>query len=111
MRTANLALKFLLELSAFAAVAYAGATLFDGALAVVGAIVLPVLAIAVWGLWAAPKASRRLATPARIPLELGVFVLAGVGLILTSARVLGAVFLALVVLNAVLLTAFRQWES
>ena len=111
MRTANLALKFLLELSAFAALSYTGSALFDGAAAVVVAILLPVLAILVWGRWAAPKASHRLPTPTRIPLELGVFAVAAVGLLLSSRPVLATIFAVLAAVNAALLTAFRQWES
>jgi hypothetical protein len=110
VRGANLALKFVLELCAIAALAYSGARLFDGLGAVVAAVLLPVVAIVVWGRWCAPRASRRLPTPARIPVEMGVFALAVVGLALVGPPVLAIVLGAAMVVNALLLTAFRQWE-
>jgi hypothetical protein len=110
VRGANLLLKFLLELSAFAALGYTGARLFDGPVAVLAAVLLPVVAIAVWGLWCAPRPGRRLPTPARIPVELGVFACAAVGLALVGPPVLAIVVAAVMVVNAILLTVFQQWE-
>jgi hypothetical protein len=111
VRAVNLAFKFLLELAAVAALAYAGASLGSGVGAIVLAIVLPVVAVVVWGRWCAPRSPHRLGTPARIPLELAVFVAAGVLLLVAGAVLWGNLFLVLVVLNATLLTALRQWES
>ena len=111
MRTANLALKFLLELCAFAALAWAGARLFDGVWSVVAAVLLPLAAVVVWGLWCAPRSSRRLPTRARIPLELGVFAVAAVLLGLSGLPVVAVVLAAVMAVNAVLLTTLRQWES
>jgi hypothetical protein len=110
VRGANLLLKFLLELCAFAALGYSGAQLFDGPVAVLAAVLLPVVAIAVWGLWCAPRSSRRLPAPARIPLELGVFACAAIGLALVGPPVLAIVLAVAMVVNAILLTVFRQWE-
>ncbi|AEA24647.1 YrdB family protein [Pseudonocardia benzenivorans] len=111
MRAANLALKFLLELCAFVALGYAGARLFDGAGAVVAAVLLPAAAIAVWALWCAPRSARRLPTPARIPVELGVFALAAVLLGVTGALVPAIVLAAVMAVNAVLLSTLHQWEA
>jgi hypothetical protein len=111
VRAANLGLKFLLELCAIAALGYAGARLFDGVGSLVAAVLLPVAAIVVWGRWCAPRASRRLPTPARIPLEMGVFACAVVGLALAGPLVLAIVLAAVMVVNAILLTTFRQWEG
>jgi hypothetical protein len=47
----------------------------------------------------------------RIPLELTVFVTAALGLLVTGADVWAVVYLALVVINAALLTVLRQWEA
>jgi hypothetical protein len=110
VRGANLALKFLLELCAIAALGYAGARLFDGPASVVAAVLLPVVAIVVWGRWCAPRSDHRLPAPARIPLELGVFACAVLGLALAGPLVLAIVLGALMVVNALLLTVFRQWE-
>jgi hypothetical protein len=111
VRGANLALKFLLELCAIVGLGYAGARLFDGLGSVIAAVLLPVVAIVVWGRWCAPRAGRRLPTPARIPVELGVFACAVVGLALAGPPVLAIVLGAVMVVNAILLTAFHQWEE
>ena len=111
MKTANLALKFLLELGALAAFAYWGAATRAGATAIAAAIAAPVVMAVVWGLFAAPTASRRLPLAARAPLELTVFGLAVAALTAVGSSAAAAVFGAAVAVNAVLLTLFRQWEN
>jgi hypothetical protein len=111
VRAANLALKFLLELAAIAALAYWGATAADGVLAVVLAVAAPAVFIVLWGLFAAPRAARRLPARSRIPLELGLFAVAALALVRAGSPVLAAVFAVLVVVNAALLTVFDQWEA
>jgi Protein of unknown function (DUF2568) len=111
MKSANLAVKFLLELAAFAAFAYWGARAGSGATAVVLAIVAPAAAVVVWGVFAAPRSGRRLPLTARAPLELGVFALAGAALAAAGSVVLAVVFGGVAVLNAVLLSVFHQWEQ
>ncbi|MGH3394781.1 MAG: DUF2568 domain-containing protein [Streptosporangiaceae bacterium] len=111
MKSANLAVKFLLELAAFAAFAYWGARTGTGAAAVVLAIAAPAAAVVVWGVFAAPRSSRRLPLTARVPLELGVFALAGAALAAAGSVVLAVAFGVVAVLNAVLLTVFHQWEQ
>jgi Protein of unknown function (DUF2568) len=111
VRGANLALKFLLELAAFAAFAYWGATTGDGALSVVLAVAAPALFIVLWGRFAAPRSDHRLVARSRIPFELGVFALAALALVLAGQPVLAAVFAVVVVVNAALLTVFDQWEA
>jgi len=78
---ANLAIRFVLELCAFAALGYWG---YD-ALGVVGAILAPLAAIVVWGLFVAPKARFSLSTPARLTVELLVFAAAVAGLAAAGA--------------------------
>jgi hypothetical protein len=76
---ALLALRFLAELGMLAALAWAGWHLAGGAAAIVLAVLLPVAAAVVWGLWVAPRAWRRLHDPARAVVEgvlfFGAFVL------------------------------------
>ena len=110
MRTANLAVKFLLELAAFASFAVWGWSVAGGVTGLALAILLPLAAIAIWGLWCAPKATRRLPTAWRAPLEVGIFLLAAVALVAAGYPILGATLAALTILNAVGLTVFRQWE-
>jgi hypothetical protein len=111
VRQLNLALKFLLELGALAAFAFWAASLVDGVWAVLLAIALPVVAAAVWGTFAAPRSRRRLSLHPRIGFELGFFALAAVAFWRAGSAVSAAVFAALVVANALLLTAFDQWEA
>lgn len=111
MRQLNLALKFLLELGALAALAFWGASVSDGAAAVLLAIGLPAAAAVLWGMLAAPKARRRLPLPLRAPFELGVFAVGALGLWAGGARTLAALFATLILLNAILLSAFDQWEA
>jgi hypothetical protein len=111
LRALSLGLKFLLELAAFAAFAYWGATTADGVVAVVPAIVAPSVAIALWALFAAPRSGRRLATAPRIVLELVVFALAVVALFAAGARTAAIVMAVLVVTSTVLLSVLDQWEA
>ena len=111
LRALSLGLKFLLELAAFAAFAYWGASVGSGAISVVLAIAAPALAIVLWGLLAAPRSRRRLATAARIPFELSVFGLAIVALFVAGARVAAVVLAVLVATSTTLLARFDQWEE
>ena len=69
------------------------------------------MAIAVWARWNAPRSAHRLRTGTRILLELAVFVTAALGLLVAGAATWAVVYLALVVMNAALLTLLRQWEA
>src|SRR5580765_6587895 len=81
MVTANLAVRFVLELCAFAALGYWG---YD-ALGVAGAILAPLVGIATWGLFVAPKARFSLSARARLGVELLVFAAAVAGLAAAGA--------------------------
>lgn len=106
MRIFSLALKFLLELAAFAAFAYWGATV-----SIVLAIAAPALAIVLWGVFAAPKSARRLRTLPRIVFETTVFVLAVVALLAAGTTIAAIVLAVLVAVSTALLTRFNQWEA
>jgi uncharacterized protein DUF2568 len=86
VRSANLALAFLLELALLAAVAYWGYRL-DAALAVrwVAAIGTPGLLALIWSLVAAPTAKRRLPPPQLVGFKLLVFTL-GSGLLWSTGQ-------------------------
>jgi hypothetical protein len=111
IKPANLALKFLLELAAFAAFSVWGADVGSGASAVALAIAAPLVAVLLWARFAAPRSAHRLPWRTRIPFELGVFLLAALALLAAGHAVAAIVFAALVALNALGLTAFDQWES
>jgi len=111
LKDANLALKFVLELAAIAAFAYWGASL-DGALvSVIVGIVAAASAAVLWGLFAAPRSSRRLPTRARVPFELGVFALATGALLAADWTAVAVAFALVVIVNAALLARLDQWEQ
>jgi hypothetical protein len=111
MRALSLGLKFLVELAAFAAFGYWGASVGDGVVSIVVAIAAPALAIVAWGLFAAPRSQRRLGTAPRVAFELSVFGLAIAALFVAGAVTAGIVLALLVVTSVVLLSAFDQWEA
>ena len=73
LRAANDGLRFFLELSALAAVAYWGWSEHDGVLRWVLVVAAPLAIALVWGRWVAPKARHPAADPARLGLEVLVF--------------------------------------
>lgn len=72
-----LGIRFLAELGMLAALAWGGWFLAGDRLpSPVLALLLPVAAAAIWARWVAPRAGHRLADPARLGVELAVFVAA-----------------------------------
>ena len=72
-----LVLRFVSELALLAALAWGGWHLSGSTpLSLVLATVLPLGAALVWGRWVAPRASRRLADPARAVVEVALFMVA-----------------------------------
>ncbi len=110
MRAANLVVKFLLELAAVASFAVWGWHTGSGAAGAVLVLLFPIAAIAVWGLFCAPRSARRLPTKWRVPLELGIFILAAAALGASGHPLLAIVLTLVVVANALALTAYGQWE-
>jgi hypothetical protein len=107
MRVVNLALRFGLELSAFAALAYGGWHAAGPTwLRILLAVTLPVLAVVVWARWVAPKASHPIPDPRRLVPEWVVFGGATVALALTGHPIPAATLAVLAALNRVAL-----WRS
>jgi hypothetical protein len=111
VRAFSLALKFLVELAAFAALAYWGASVGSGIVSVLLAVAAPAVAIVLWGLFAAPRSSRRLRTNARIPFELAVFAVAAIALRAAGATTAAICFAAVAAISAALLARFDLWEE
>ena len=102
MREANLALRFVLELGALAAVGYWGLETGDGALGwLLAAAAVAVVAV-VWGLFVAPKARIDVARPVRFAIEVVVWVSAGVALAAAGHAVLGLAFAAVSIASGAL---------
>jgi hypothetical protein len=100
VRAFNLTLRFLLELCAFAALAYGGWRV-DGPVwvRVVVAIALPVVAALIWARWVAPRASHPLPDPRRLVPEWVVFGGAAVALAVTDHPIPAAVLAVLAAAN------------
>jgi Protein of unknown function (DUF2568) len=108
MRGINLALRFVLELCALAALAYggwhAGGPVW---LRILLAVALPLAAAVIWGRWVAPKASHPLPDPRRLIPEWVVFGGATVALAATGHPILAALFAVLAAGNRLVLWRLR----
>jgi len=111
LRTGNLALKFGVELVAIASLGYWGASLDGALLSAVMAVLAPATVIAVWGRLAAPNARQRLRLSARVPLELTLLLGGALAVLAAGDDALAVIIATAVVLNALLLSAFGQWEA
>jgi len=98
LKSLNLALAFILELCILAAFAYFGFTSASQLpLQIVLAIGLPVVVGVIWGIWLAPRSSRRLKEPWLLIAKIVLFALATVALYVAgqtlAALILGVLFL------------------
>lgn len=109
LKSANLALAFLLELAALAAFADWGlGASAETLLKILLGVGTPVLAAVLWGVFAAPKSTRRLRGAAYLGFKLVFFGLAALALIAAGRGGLALLFAALVVVNVALLYFWRQ---
>ena len=103
----NLALRFLLELGALAAVALWGWKTGDGVLR----FVLPVAAVsavvAVWALFVSPNPTIELPLAARLVIELGVWLAAGAALWASGYGTLAVAFVLVAVVSGSLNAVWR----
>ena len=87
MSPPNLALRFLLELSLLTVLGVWGAALAPGsALAAIPALVTPLVAAAIWGLFVSPRARVAAPAAARLAIELALFT-AGAASLYSMGRV------------------------
>jgi hypothetical protein len=106
---ANAALAFLLELALLAAMVTLGVRLdVPVVVRVLLAVLLPAAVIAVWALWVAPKAPRRLPVQPRFVLQALLFGLGALALAVAGLPLLAVVFAVLVAANLVLRLVLRQ---
>ncbi len=102
MKPANLALRFALELAALAIAAYWGATTGSGVVPWMLAVAAPLAVIVVWGAFVAPKRRIDLPHPARLAIELGVWVAAAAMLADTGHVTLAIAFLVVALASGAL---------
>jgi hypothetical protein len=109
LKNINLALAFLLELCMLAALGYWGFTLDQGLAVRVGVgLGAPVLVALVWGIWMAPRASKRLHEPLHLIVELIIFGLVVAALYAAGQPQLALVFGLIYAINVVLRYAWGQ---
>ena len=108
MKALNLALRFLLELGAIAAVAYWGFTATTGVARWALAVGAAAAVIAVWWLFVSPHPTVELARPVRFAIELGVWAAAAGALYATDN---GAVAIAFFVVAAISGALNWSWEG
>ena len=109
LRAGNLALRFLLELSALAATAYWGATTATGHISQIAlAFALPSLVAILWGLFVSPKARIPTGTLGRAFLGLIVFLIAAAALWSRDRTALAMIYGSLAVISSVLIFVWPQ---
>ena len=117
LQNANLALAFLLELVAIASFAYWGFNASDSTvLKIVLGVGTPIVAIVLWGVFAAPRSERRLQGSAYLVFKVIFFALAILALIAAGSVTLGLIFALVFVANTMLITSgirtrARKWAE
>jgi uncharacterized protein DUF2568 len=106
VKAANLGLRFMLEVCLLAALAYVGLQVN-----VVLAVVFPVVAAVVWGMFVSPKARYPLGLAAWMGVQVLLFGCAVVGLIVAGRTVLGIVFGVVVAANLSLVLVWHQRDT
>lgn len=106
---ANLALRFILELCALAALGYWGFRTGNGGFVkIVLGIGAPVIAAIVWGLFVSPKATYDIGDPARLAVEIAVFGSASVALYYSTQINLCLIFVVAATISRILIFVFKQ---
>ena len=109
VKAVNGAARFLLELCALAALGYWGFYAGSGAAERIAlAIGMPVVAAVAWGVFGAPGSARQLHRPWRLGLELVIFGGAAAGLFAAGQHALALAFVAVVLVNGILLFLLGQ---
>lgn len=108
-KAANLAVRFLLELCALAALGYWGFQTGQSPWARVGlGIGAPLVAAVVWGTFISPRAAIPVSLPVRLLLELIIFGAAVIALVTAGQGMLAWVLALVVVVNEILLYIWKQ---
>lgn len=109
LKITNLAVSFLLELCALAALAYWGVRTGQGLILKIGlGVGAPLLAAVMWGVFVSPKAPVSVHKHVRLVLQLVFFGLAAAALSATGRPTLAWVFVAAVAINGSLLHLWRR---
>lgn len=110
LRGASLAVALLVEVALLAALVIAAARLDAPVpVRVLAAVALPAAVVVVWGVFFAPKASRRLSSGPRMVLECVLFGVGVVALAVSGLPALAVVFAVVVAASLVGRIALRQF--
>ena len=111
LRNGNLALAFAVEIAMLAGLAVAGwAATPILWLRIALMIALPAIAIAMWAVWAAPKAKKRRLKPGPLLVfKLVIFAVATLAWWLAGQGFIAAIFGVLAAINLLGIAAFRQY--
>ncbi len=109
MRNLNMAFRFILEILVLVAMLLWGMSLSgEFVIGLVLGIVAVAVVIAVWGLFVAPKAARRLPDPARLALELGIFFIGALAMGFAVSWLLALMFGLAVLISIALMFYWGQ---
>ena len=108
-KSINLALSFLLELCMLAAFAYWGFTAGDGTLAkIMLGVGVPLLVAMVWGVWLAPKSTRKLGEPYNFIVKVVLIAISIIMLYVAGQPALAGIFAIVLIINRILLIVWRE---
>lgn len=100
LKLIHLTLAFALELGMLASMAYWGFQQGNNTIVkYIYAIALPLIAMVLWGIFAAPKSDTRIAFPTRLVFEMSLFAIAAFMLYKTGKINLALIFLILAVMS------------
>jgi hypothetical protein len=108
LKIANVALSFLLEMAALAAVAFSALTALPDPYNLIGALAGPVLMAVLWGVFVAPRSFVRMPERLHIPLRFVILQSAAVVLALAGHPLPALLLAALIVLNLALAARWDQ---
>ncbi len=109
MRSLNLAFRFSLEMLVLLALFLWGMSMSDSLpIQLLFGLGAPLGVMVAWGMLVAPKASRRLADPVRLVVELVIFSLAALAFGLAVSWILALMFGAAVLISLALMFYFGQ---
>ncbi|MBE1532326.1 YrdB family protein [Actinomadura algeriensis] len=109
LHVVNEGLAFLIEMAAFAVLAWWGFTVGDSILInIVVGLAAPAAAITLWGLFAAPKARFKVGLPIVLLVKTAVFAAAALAVLGVGHPVLALVFAAIALVNTALATLDRD---
>jgi Protein of unknown function (DUF2568) len=108
LQNLNLAVRFLLEICALAAVGYWGFHTGNGMMKWVLGIGAPILIAMIWGVFGSPKAMIKVPMTLHIFIEIIVFGIPAIALFVAGKHQLAWIYGILVVLNRLLMVLWKQ---